>query len=367
MFESIDHVLNYLSKPELLFPLATVVLILSLKFAHVWTRPPIALAIGIFLGLLMIYACLPLGIEAGHAEFLNSLKKADNVPIAIILALLYFFYWLSLRKASVNDARIARGEPPVEASEKTRKVLVWPDLVYTELIAMVACSVILILWAVLLEAPLEEPANAGRTPNPAKAPWYFLGLQELLVYFDPWLAGILIPMMIMMGLMAIPYVDRNPKGNGYYTLSERKGAITVFLFGFFILWVMQVFLGTFLRGPGWNFFGIFEPWSTQKVEPLLNVDVSELFYVSLLGGLEPENVLLRELPGILLIVLYFTVVPVIFARTIGKKLFRELGAVRFGIVANLGLLMAAVPIKMVCRWLFNLKYIVNLPDIQLNI
>ena len=367
MFETIDRILNVLTRPEILFAISIVLLILSLKFAHIWTRPPIALAIGGFLVLLLVYACLPIGLKAGHAEFVRSLTKPDNVPIVMILGLLFFFYWLSLRKASVNDERIAKGEPPVEAAEKTRKVLVWPDLVYTELIAMVACAVILIVWAVLLEAPLEEPANAGRTPNPAKAPWYFLGLQELLVYFDPWLAGILIPMMIMMGLMAIPYVDRNPKGNGYYTLRERKGAIAVFLFGFLILWVLQVFLGTFLRGPGWNFFGIFEPWDVNKVEPLLNIDVSEIFYVKLLGGMEPENVLLRELPGILLVVGYMGILPVIFANTIGKKLFRELGAIRFGVVANLGLIMAAVPIKMVLRWMFNLKYIVNLPDIQLNI
>ena len=86
----------------------------------------------------------------------------------------------------MNDERIARGEPPLEAAEKNRKVLVWPDLVYTELIAMVVATVVLVAWSVLLRAPLEEPANAARTPNPSKAPWYFLGLQEMLVYFDPW-------------------------------------------------------------------------------------------------------------------------------------------------------------------------------------
>ena len=130
---------------------------------------------------------------------------------------------------------------------------------------------------------------------------------------------------------------------------------------------MQVFLGTFLRGPGWNFFGVFEYWDLNKVEPLLNIDVSELFYEKLLGTHEPGNTLLREAPGIFLVVLYMGVLPVIIAGTIGKKLFRELGAIRFGIVVNVGLIMAAVPIKMVCRWLFNLKYIVNIPEIQLNI
>ncbi len=367
MFETIDSIFNVLTKPEILFPLATVLLILSLRFAHVWTKPPIALAIGAFLGALVVYSCLDIGIREGHAQFRESVTKADNVPIIIILALLYFFYWLSLRKAVINDQRIARGEPPVEAAEKSRKVLVWPDLVYTELIAMVLCTVALIVWSVLLPAPIEEPANAARTPNPSKAPWYFLGLQEMLVYFDPWLAGILIPMLIMIGLIAIPYIDRNPKGNGYYTLKERQGAIFVFLLGFFILWVLQVFLGTFLRGPGWNFFGVYEYWDVNKVEPLQNIDVSEIFYNKMLGQHEPDSTLLRELPGILMVVFYFTVVPLVFALTWGKKLFRELGAIRFGVVVNLGLLMLAVPIKMGLRWAFNLKYIVNIPELQLNI
>ena len=195
MFETIDRIFNLLTRPELLFPGATILLWLSLKYAHVWTRPKIAGAIGAFLALLVVYACLPVGILEGHAQFRESVSKADNVPIIIILAALYFFYWLSLRKAVVNDERIAKGMPPVEASEKSRKVLVWPDLVYTELIAMVACAVFLIVWSVLLPAPIEEPANSGLTPNPSKAPWYFLGLQELLVYFDPWIAGVLLPML----------------------------------------------------------------------------------------------------------------------------------------------------------------------------
>ena len=129
----------------------------------------------------------------------------------------------------------------------------WPDLVYTELISLILCSVVLIVWSILLKAPLEQPANRAVTPNPSKAPWYFLGLQEMLVYFDPWLAGVVLPSLIIVGLIAIPYIDKNPKGNGYYTFTERKVEITMFLFGFVILWSSLIVLGTFLRGPNWNF------------------------------------------------------------------------------------------------------------------
>jgi len=104
-------------------------------------------------------------------------------------------------------------------------------------------------------APLEQPANPAATPNPSKAPWYFLGLQEMLVYYDPWYAGVVLPTIIIVGLMAIPYIDLNPKGNGYYTFAERKFSISIFLFGYLALWVFMIITGTFLRGPGWNFFG----------------------------------------------------------------------------------------------------------------
>jgi len=366
-FRTVDAALNFLSRPEILVVGSILGLLATLKWYRVWTRPPVALVLAVLVVLTFIYGWNDWpGVS--HQQFRESVLKPDNVPILFITGMLAFFYWLSMRKAAINDARAERGQPPLEAVEKHRKVLVWPDLVYIELIAMVICVVALVIWSIVLKAPIEEPANASRTPNPSKAPWYFLGLQELLVYFDPWLAGVVVPGTIIVGLMAIPYVDRNPKGNGYYTLRERRGAIFTFLFGFFILWVVQMFIGTFLRGPGWNFFGLTEEWTLQKSVELGNIDVSEIFYVKLLGmPVEPKHWLPRELPGILLVLAYFGLVPFIISRTVGKKLYRELGAVRFGLVVNLGLFMAAVPLKMGARWLFNLKYIVNIHEVFLNI
>src|SRR5256885_945242 len=114
----------------------------------------------------------------------------------------------------------------------------------------------------------------ARAPNPAKAPWYFLGLQEMLVYFDPWMAGVVYPGLIIVGLAAIPFIDTNPKGNGYYTVRERPFAIVTFMFGFLILWVVLIFFGTFLRGPNWSFFGLYQAWDPHKPEALNNIDVS---------------------------------------------------------------------------------------------
>ncbi len=356
----IDDFINFLTDPKILFFVSIVLFLASIQFAKVWTKPKVAAGIGVFLVGFGVYA-------ASHHQVGVTLSKPDNIPIVIVLALLGFLYWLAMRQAVVNDELIAAGEPPREAAEKNRKVLVWPDLVYIELIAMVAATVLLIVWSVLLRAPLEEQANAARTPNPSKAPWYFLGLQEILVYFDPWWAGVGLPGTIMIGLIAIPYVDRNPKGNGYYTLRERKSAITIFCFGFFILWVLLAFIGTFLRGPGWNFFGLFKDWDPTYVADLNNVNLSEIVWVKLLGTREPALWLPREMWGLLAVLFYMGLLPVLLAGTVLKKLFRELGPLRYGVVVNLGLLMAALPIKMILRWTLNLKYVVYLPEIRMNI
>ncbi|TMA38150.1 MAG: cytochrome C, partial [Deltaproteobacteria bacterium] len=87
------------------------------------------------------------------------------------------------------------------------KIHTWPHLVRNEFLIACGVMILLIVWSLLVDAPLEEPANPTRTPNPSKAPWYFLGLQEMLVFFDPWHAGVVLPTFIILGLMVIPYLD----------------------------------------------------------------------------------------------------------------------------------------------------------------
>src|SRR5262252_4328297 len=292
--------------------------------------------------------------------------KPDNVPIVGLIFLLVFFVWYSIREAVLNDRRIAAGAGPVEKDESDR-VWVWPDLVYTELISLIVVSVVLIVWSIFLKAPLEQPANPANTPNPSKAPWYFLGLQEMLVYFDPWLAGVVLPGLIIAGLIAIPYIDKNPKGNGYYTFKERKAEITIFLFGFAVLWVSLIVLGTFLRGPNWNFFGPFEFWDIHKLEALTNVNLSEYVWVRLLRTGMPTFWLTREIPGIVLVLFYVLALPVILSKNIFKSYYEKLGPPRYYVAAFLFLAMMSLPIKMLSRWLFNLKYIVNIGEYFFNI
>ena len=223
-------------------------------------------------------------------------------------------------KAIRNDQLIEQGEPTFEKSEVEDKIFTWPDLVFSEFICMVILTVVMVLWSIALKAPLEEPANTAVAPNPSKAPWYFLGLQEMLVYFDPWMAGVVLPGLIILGLMAIPYIDTNPKGNGYFTFKERKPEVTLFLFGFLILWCQLIVIGTFLRGPNWNFFGPFEFWDVNKIEPLVNVDLSEIIWIKILGVGLPSHWLPREIVGIVFMVLYLFVLPVAMSK---MKYFRH--------------------------------------------
>ena len=361
--------------PTVYFVISVVLYGLLIWWRKFLIKPTVA---WILLNLSLIF----MGLSLTDYDFRQIVGKPDNVPIVAMLFIVAFFTWVAFSRAVDNDQRIAEGRPLFE-QENNEKVLVWPDLVYIELICMIVVTVVLVFWGMALQAPLEEPASAVKTPNPSKAPWYFLGLQEMLVYFDPWLAGVVLPSIILGGLMAIPYIDFNKRGNGYYSFEERKFAISTFLFGFLPLWVAMIVLGTFLRGPNWNFFGIYEYWDVHKLEALNNVNLSEYIWVyspasSIFDGMpvaeagssgltQTGYILLREGPGILAVALYFMVLPPVMALTIFRKFFQKMGFIRFMVFSNLILWMAILPIKMVLRWLANLKYIVAIPEWFFNI
>jgi hypothetical protein len=358
--------------PRIYFAISTIGFVLAFWARRWLVRPTVAWVI---LNVLLIFTALSLT----DWDFRQIVGKPDNVPIVSMLFIVAFFTWLYFKRAVENDDRIAAGQPPVEAVDN-EKVLVWPDLVYTELICMVVLTVVLVVWGIVLQAPLEEPANAAKTPNPSKAPWYFLGLQEMLVYYDPWLAGVVFPSLIIVGLMALPYIDVNMKGNGYYTFNERKFAVLTFAFGFIPLWVAMIILGTFLRGPNWNFFGIYEYWDVHKLEALTNVNLSEYVWVyspwasglpttaADAGGFSKLlTILLRESVGIVLVLAYFLALPPLMAGTLFRNFFVRMGFVRYMTYAMLFLFMAALPIKMLLRWAINLKYIVAIPEYFFNI
>jgi hypothetical protein len=356
--ETLADWVNWGTNAVTYFVLSTAAFIIVLLFRKQLTSPPVAWG-------LLDLTLLAFGWAMTNPDFRSIIAKEDNVPIVMLLATVGFFTWLALHRSVLNDDLIAAGKPPLEKDDD--KVLVWPDLVYTELICMVIGTAALVLWAVLLKAPLEQPATSAKAPNPSKAPWYFLGLQEMLVYYDPWMAGVWLPTLIIVGLIALPYIDFNQKGNGYYTFRERKFALSVFMYGFLVLWVVLIVLGTFLRGPNWNFFGPFETWDPHKVVPLNNVNLSQMFWLAF--NIVPTNLnwFVRELPGIVLVLAYLFVVPLVLAKLWLRPFYTRMGAVRYLILVILLLHMAALPIKMVLRWTMNLKYIVAIPEYFFNI
>jgi len=356
----IKEFVNSISSPVMIFTLATGSLVLFLSFPRqltsFWVAIPLALlAVGFFL----------FGLSDDH--FRAIVTAPDNVPIVGMLFILAYFTWYAMRKAVLNDERLAQGKPPIEKEESDQKVLVFPYLIFIEFVVALFFSILLVVWAIFLKAPLEDPANPTISPNPSKAPWYFLGLQELLVYFDPWIAGVLLPTLIIVGLSAIPYLDRSPKGSGFFSFRQRRVWVSGFLFCFWMLWILLIVFGTFLRGPNWNFFGPFEVWDVHKVVPLLNVNLSDYIFIKSLGRALPKQWWIREAPGILLVLAYLVLPPALAAKTFCKKAFQEMGTVRYIVASFLILMVFAVPIKMYLRWAFNLKYLVAIPELFFNI
>jgi menaquinol-cytochrome c reductase cytochrome b/c subunit len=166
--------------------------------------------------------------------------------------------------AMVPPEGIQRAEPRQED-----KVNVWPHLLLREAVAAFAMLAFVTVFSMVVNAPLRELANSNLTPNPSKAPWYFLGLQELLRYFHPMVAGVTIPGIGLLGLAAAPYFDRNPSMRP----ENRKLAILMFTM-FLMFWAILVLSGSFFRGPSFEWVW---PW-TQTCSTPVHPDPTCLFF-----------------------------------------------------------------------------------------
>lgn len=231
--------------------------------------------------------------------------------------------------------------------ELQKKVFTWPALVSKEFVGALVLTAVLTLWSILAHAPLEGLANPNKTPNPSKAPWYFVGLQELLVYFDPWMAGVVLPTVILVGLMAIPYIDINPTGIGYYNFKNRKFAVSMFTFGI-VFWFALIFIGYYMRGPGWEMYMPWQAWDYHRI--------------SKAGAM-------HNMPNWagLALVLGYGGIGMLLPKLCFKDFYKKLGPIKYVVVMSLVLLMFFVPVKIVLRNFFNIKYIISFPDFNLNL
>ena len=300
------------------------------------------------------------------AQLWEIASAPDNVPIVALIVLVPFYCWYGFRQSLANDRLIAQLEAdPAMAKTHHRKVQpwkmgwdrevhVWPFLLRIEFLATIIVTLILMVWSITLDAPLEEPANPTLTMNPSKAPWYFLGLQEMLVYFDPWMAGVVLPSLILVGLMAIPYMDANPLGNGYYTYKQRKFAILSFCFGFLILWLSMVVIGTFIRGPGWIWFWPGQTWDHNRVVFEANRDLPDIFGITSAIG--------KGIFGGIVTLFYAAVTAVGFHKVLtwndfNRKIYQRMSLVQYLTVQFFMVSMMALPVKMIAKLAFRIKYV----------
>jgi quinol-cytochrome oxidoreductase complex cytochrome b subunit len=320
------------------------------------------------------------------------------VAVPLVVGILLILHFWRIRKDSFSAA-------PYEANEE--KVDVWPHLVKREYIGAAGTTIFIMIWSILQNAPLEAIANPNVTTNPSKAPWYFVGLQELLVYFDPWIAGVLLPGLIIVGLIAIPYIDTNPKGVGYYAWKERPFANVMFILGI-VMWFTLIFIGNSLRGPNYAWYWPWESWYMLKAAPAATWSVfgpkgvgaySMLLGIPLIGGLMGASVLLpkliqKELSGKTLMagflgaiallgvvgmamhkmgpaevgfLLFFLGASFYFGFVLPQRHIRTLDWPRYLVTMVLVVCTMGILLKMCARLTFNIKYLLTIPAISMNI
>jgi len=205
---------------------------------------------------------------------------------------------------------------------------------------------------------LEEPSNPNHTMNPAKAPWYFVGLQEMLVYFDPWFAGVVLPTLIVVGLMVFPYVDTNPLGSGYYTLKQRLVALWSYGLGFFI-WLLLIFIGTFVRGPGWLWFWPGESWDHTQVVYEVNRNLADVFGIA--------NPWIGGILGVLSIGIFYAasgwaIHKLVTRSSFDRMIYERTSLLQYLIFQFFAItILVGLPAKMLLRLLFRIKYVLVTP------
>ncbi len=257
-------------------------------------------------------------------------------------------------KKTYGLMELVKGTAPGVEKEPEDTIFTWPNLFYIEFIVALAITALLLVLSLYVQAPLEEEASTDTTPNPMKAPWYFLGLQELLVFFDPWIAGVVLPVLIMIGLMLIPFLDINPKGKGYYTFSERKFAVTNYSFGM-ALWLVLIIIGVWLRGLDWNWYWF---WENGHVHKPVVAGLKDL-PVMLSKGLGVSDFAGKAISDLMMLA-YFAiglVIPALFF----KDFFKRLGLLRYVTTMVLFLIMVGIPIKIALRLVFSIKYAIITP------
>jgi quinol-cytochrome oxidoreductase complex cytochrome b subunit len=300
---------------------------------------------------------LAFALLGGSTVDANALLRAYvwhciGIPLlAIVFTVVHF--WRVRKDGGISGPASALDDVTVQTPPDKRlkppTVSTWPYLLRIEFLGAIVVMVVLLVWSLTMNAPLAAPADPNQTMNPAKAPWYFVGLQEMLVYFDPWFAGVVLPALIVLGLMLFPYLDVNPYGTGYYTFRQRRVAVIAFSVGL-LIWFGAIIVGSFMRGPGWMWFWPGQSWDHTRV--VYEVD---------------RNLPGQPFVGMIAISAFYALGAWIIHTLIGRseferRIFDRTSRLQYVVFQTFAItILLAVPAKIVLRLLFRIKYVLVTP------
>ncbi len=337
--ETFTTAVDYLAAPPRFFALMLALFLTCRSTRLPWSRT------GGWIILLMTTVFLGIGLN--HDAHRRLILHPERLPVVILVLSSLAVLWIEMRRFQLAEG------------------LKTDDRNYSSLDAVTATVVGLVLVALVLLQPAELGAEADPATRPelVKAPWFFVGLQELSTYFDPWVPYFALPMLLVGGLLGLPYIETGDADSG------RRRAL--FLLGWLLLWLWPMTVGALLRGPGWNAFGPFEIWDSSRPALPAPQPLSEIFWIGWLGGFEPDGWWLRELPGILLLGIYFVLLPLALRHwklTSGAfaSYRKAMGAWRFRAAMAWVLAVMVIPLKMYGQWLWGIGYWIHLPEISFN-
>jgi hypothetical protein len=268
-------------------------------------------------------------------------------PDAVALALLGLAVAATLAVGWALARRARRRDVTVAAGGERAQVASWPHLVRRELVAALATLILLAWWAILLELPLAPPADPSFTPSVAKAPWFFVGVQELLQYFDPWLAGVALPVGGALGLAALPYLDRGEE-NGH----RLRAPAMIALAGVIALWLAPAVVGLYLRGEHWSFGPAWRASQEIGIPPAAARTLGEQLGLAAGGA---------QLLGAALCLGPFALLSLAWLRVRRGPLGRRLGLGRYLCSGALLIVLGGVAIKIALGAALGVRYLLVTP------
>ncbi len=343
--EAFTTVVDYLAAPPRLFALVLVIFLACRGTRLPWSRT------GGWL--LLLLATTFLGIGLSDPVHRRLILHPERLPVVVLVLSSVAVLWLEMRRFYLPESQPS-GVPRLERP---------PAKLSVDAVVATAAGLALVVLVLLRPPALGAEADPASRPDGIKAPWFFVGLQELGTYFDPWVPYFALPVLLIAGLLGLPWLETGDAGGG-----RRR---SLFLLGWLLLWLWPMAVGALLRGPHWNAFGPFETWDPQRPVPPAPRPLSEVFWIVWMRGVQPVSWWLRELPGMLLLGGYFVLLPLALRRwSLTRGAFesyrKAMGAWRFRAASAWVLTVMIVPLKMYGQWLWDIGYWIHLPELSFN-